>query len=507
MILIDGNHLTIDQLINISRKEMEVGLNPDCIEKIQESNNKLNSIVKLGIPIYGINTGFGIFANKRIQIEDTLKLNHNLMISHAVGAGDELADEVVRAAMLIRANVFSKGFSGVRLELVNTLIDMLNKKVTPIVRSQGSLGSSGDLCMLSQMALVFTKDEQDLEEESGYARYSNSTFSGKEAMKIADIPRLQLGPKEGLALINGATFSAAMASLCIWDAIRCLMIANDATSLCLESLLGCSSPFNQKLNEERGLIAQSEVAENIRMKIQGSTLVDSGSQVQDPYSLRCTPQVHGAIKDTIDFISEKLIREINAAADNPLIFDGDVISGGNFHGEPVALWMDYLSIALTELSAISERRCFLMLDEKMNNGLPAMLVDSNDKAGINSGVMIPQYTAASLVLENRTLATPDSVQSLPTSANQEDHNANAMTAARHAFQIIRNTLRVLSIELFIASRAVDIRLKQSPQAKLGRGTADIYKQIRKVVPQRTQDALWGKDIDNLNRAIEQNEIL
>ena len=302
-------------------------------------------------------------------------------------------------------------------------------------------------------------------------------------MQAAGIERVVLGPKEGLALNNGATFSAAIAALAVHDAMQLAHVAELALSMTLEALMGSSAAFDERLHAVREQAGQMRVAKAIREITQGSSLINGAGRVQDAYSLRCAPQVQGAVRDTIDYCTQIVEREINAATDNPLLFSPeDIISGGNFHGEPVGLVMDYLGIALSELAAISERRVFRMTDGNLNSGLPPMLVDHPQAAGLNSGLMMPQYTAASLVLENQTLAHPDSVHSLPTSGEQEDHNANAMTAARHARQILDNTRHVLAIELYTAARALDLRLKQQPDAQFGAGTRRAYDTLRAAVP-------------------------
>jgi histidine ammonia-lyase len=398
----------------------------------------------------------------------------------------------------------ARGYSGARLLVVQTLLDLLNQVVTPIIPSQGSLGSSGDLCQLSHLALVFTTDPNDSEEESGQAFYQGQLMSGKAAMRAAGISRVILGAKEGLAINNGATFSAAIAALSVAEAEYLLGLSAQATALTLEALLGCSSAFDDRIHQARGHRGQIEVAGEIRDLIQGSTLVDSTRRVQDAYSLRCAPQILGASLDTLRTVKGVVETEINAATDNPLIFEnGDVLSGGNFHGEPVGMAMDFLGIAMAEAGAISERRTFRLIDGKLNQGLPPMLVDSTEAAGLNSGVMMPQYTAASLVLENQTLATPDSVHSLPTSAEQEDHNANAMTAARHCLSIIENTRHILCVELYTAARAVDLRLRTQP-GKLGQGTERLYAQIRDKISYQPGDALWGVEIQTLKKMVEEH---
>ncbi len=345
------------------------------------------------------------------------------------------------------------------------------------------------------------------ENESGTVFFKGVRLSGKTAMQKAGITRLELSAKEGLAIINGASFSAAIAALACYDADYCLQMANLSSSLSLEAILGKSDAYDSRLHQARGLPGQSKVAATIRENIQNSTLINSAAQVQDPYSFRCIPQVHGPILDTLDFVKELIQKEANAATDNPLIFSQDVISGGNFHGEPIALNMDYLSIAMTELSAIAERRLFILLDENHNNGLPPMLVGSSEEAGINSGVMIPQYTAASLVLENRVLATPDSIQSLPTSANQEDLNANALAAAKHAYEIIQNTMFVIAIEMFVAARAVNIRLMNNPEYRLGEVTGKLFNNIQSIVSFKREDSFWHEDINRIHREILTHKIM
>ncbi len=496
MIKIDGHHLTLEEVVTVARHKQPVALSDEGLTSLLESRKRLEAILATNRPVYGINTGFGIFADQRIPSQDSAKLSRNLIISHAVGTGPALPTEVVRAAMLVRANTLAKGYSGVRVELVQLLLDMLNKDVVPVIPSQGSLGSSGDLGPLSHLALVFTTDENDLIEESGWAEYKGEILRGKTAMEQAGLQRIVLGPKEGLAVNNGATFSAAIAALVSYDAQKLIGVANKALSMSLEAMLGCSSAFDARLHEVRGHLGQIQVAEDVRKLTNGSTLIDAACRVQDAYSLRCAPQVQGASVETINFVSRMTLTEINAATDNPLLFDpGVALSGGNFHGEPVGMTMDFLGIALAEIAAISERRVFRLTDGKLNTNLPPMLVDQPEAAGLNSGLMMPQYTAASLVLENQTLAYPDTVHSLPTSGEQEDHNANAMTAARHALQILRNTQHVIAIELYTSARAIDLRLRQNPEAKLGDGTQAAYQKIRQAVPYQPGDALWGPEIE------------
>jgi histidine ammonia-lyase len=505
MLQIDGSRLTLADVVNVARYGERVMISADGLQAIETSRRNLEAVVATDRPVYGINTGFGIFADRRIPRTDSATLSRNLILSHAVGTGPALSNEAVRAAMLVRANTLAKGFSGVRVEIVQVLIDMLNVDLVPVVPSQGSLGSSGDLCPLSHMALVFTTDDEERVEDSGLAVYQGQVLDGKTAMQKAGLQRIRLGPKEGLALNNGATFSAAIGALAVADGEYLLNLADYALSMTLEAVQGCRAAFDLRLHAARAHPGQIRVAEHVQAITTGSNLLDSAGRIQDAYSLRCAPQVMGAARDTLAFAHGVIEREINSATDNPLIFGPDeVLSGGNFHGEPVGMVMDYLGIAMSEVAAISERRIFRLTDAKLNSGLPAMLVDHPEAAGLNSGLMMPQYTAASLVLENQTLAGPDSVRSLPTSAEQEDHNANSMTAARHASQILENTAHVLAIELYSAARAIDLRVRDRPDYCLGAGTQAVYQRLRQTVPYQPGDAWWGPEINQVHALITQH---
>ena len=503
MVKIDGHDLTISEVINVARFHEKVSISDLGIRNIAHSHSIKEAIIKTGKPVYGINTGFGIFSDRRIADIDSAKLSRNLILSHAVGTGKPLENEIVRAAMLVRANTLSKGFSGVRLIIVETLIQMLNLDVIPVVPSQGSLGSSGDLGPLSHLALVFTTDENDKESDSGFAFYNGKIKSGKTAMHEAGIDRIVLESKEGLAINNGATFSAAIAALCVSDASYLLDMAEISLAMSLEAMLGCDSAYDSRIHAARGQLGQMDVANHVREYIKNSEFINATGRVQDAYSLRCAPQVQGISRDTLQFVKSIVQREINAATDNPLLFDpGEALSGGNFHGEPIGIAMDFLSISTAEVAAISERRINRMTDANLNSGLPPMLVDNHESAGLNSGLMMPQYTAASLVLENCSLANPDSIHSLPTSGEQEDHNANSMTAARHTLEVLQNTEHVLAIELYTASRAIDLRKKFLPEAKLGIGTSLAFKIIRDEVPYQAGDALWGPEIEEVKKLIK-----
>ena len=502
MIKITGNDLTIEDLVEIARLNIEIKISRSALEQIQTSHEKLLQLVETTKPLYGINTGYGIFADKKISLKESKQLNRNLIFSHAVGTGDPLPGEIVRAAMAIRINALAKGLSGVKLEIVSTLLEMLNKGVIPQVPSKGSLGSSGDLCLLAQLGLVLLRDELDAEKDSGEALFQGKLFSGKKAMRMAGIERIEFTHKDGLALINGATFSAAIAALCVSDAQALFKIADVAVGLSMEAMCCRSDAFHDGIQKARNIQGQIEVAAGIRKIIKGSTFIDSLDQVQDAYSIRCSPQVHGAIRETGKFVRGIITKELNAATDNPLIISGNkVISGGNFHGEPIGLAADFLSIAMTELGAISERRTFRLLDKNLSNGLPAMLVDTLKGEGLNSGVMILQYTAAALALENQTLATPDSIKSLPTSANQEDHNANAFNAAMNLWKIIRNTTKILAIEIYTATRGIDIRKNINPSGEMGIGTRKIYMLVRDHFPYHEDDMQWRIELESFYKML------
>ncbi len=503
-LVIDGHSLTLPAVAALARSpEQRVELAPEARQRMVRSHAWVEDLIARGQPVYGLNTGFGAFSDRHISAADTERLQRNLILSHSVAVGQPFPPEVVRAAMLIRANALALGHSGVRPALAETLLAMLNAGVTPCIPSQGSLGSSGDLAPLSHMALTLSTDAADRAEESGQAWFRGELLSGQAAMATAGIPRLVLGPKESLALNNGATFSAALGVLAVTDARAVVSASIVGLALTLEALCGASAAFDERLHAARGHPGQQSVAAAVCRLVEGSTLVDSAGRVQDAYSIRCAPQVIGPACETLDFAAGVLEREINAATDNPLLFDGQALSGGNFHGEIIGLVLDFAAIALAEVGAISERRTARLLDAKTNDNLPPMLVGAPEAAGLNSGLMMPQYTAAALALENQTLATPDSLRSLPTSANQEDHNANAATAGRHLRRIVENTQRIIAIEWLTAAQSADLRLRARPAAQLGRGTAAALAAIRAAVPFIERDQLYGQFIEALTAMVRE----
>jgi histidine ammonia-lyase len=428
-VILDGNNLTIEDVVNVARYNYQVELSEQAIENVNKSRKLVDRFVDEERVVYGITTGFGKFSDVVISKEEAQQLQRNLIISHSCGVGDPLDEEIVRATMLLRANALSKGFSGIRLSTLNTLVEMLNKKVHPVIPEKGSLGASGDLAPLSHMVLVLLGE--------GEAFYNGKRLSGKEAMQLAEISTVELTSKEGLALINGTQVMTAIGALTVYDSVRLSKLADIAASLTIEALNGIVTAFDEKVHNVRPHLGQINTARNLLKILDNSNMTTNQGdiRVQDAYVLRCLPQIHGASKDAIEYVKEKVNIEINSATDNPLIFENveQVISGGNFHGQPMALSFDFLGIALSELANVSERRLERLVNPALS-GLPAFLVE---KGGLNSGFMIVQYSAASLVSENKVLAHPASVDSIPSSANQEDHVSMGTIAARKAKKYIR----------------------------------------------------------------------
>ncbi|AHM58108.1 histidine ammonia-lyase HutH (plasmid) [Peptoclostridium acidaminophilum DSM 3953] len=493
-IVINGQDLTLEQVVQVARQNYKVKLDDEAIKRVKASRVIVDDIVKDNKIVYGITTGFGIFSSVNISAEDCKKLQRNLILSHACGAGNNLPADAVRAIMLLRANALSKGFSGIRLETLEALIEMLNKGVHPIIPEKGSLGASGDLCPLAHMALPIIGE--------GMAEFEGKVMSGAEAMKLAGIPILELVEKEGLALINGTQVMTGVGALAVYDSIELIKISDIVSALTLEALRGITDAFDPRTHIIRPHKGQIETAENILKLVEGSTFVTRQGElrVQDAYSLRCIPQVHGASKDALRYVEEKILIEINSVTDNPIVLeDGDIISGGNFHGQPMALSFDFLGIAIAEIANISERRLERLINNQLND-LPAFLVK---KGGLNSGFMITQYAAASLVSENKVLAHPASVDSIPSSANQEDHVSMGTIAARKSREILENTKRVLTTELMAACQAIDFR----EGFELGKGTAAAYKIVREVVDFIEEDKLMYGDLNKITELITSSKLL
>ncbi|MEI8131070.1 MAG: histidine ammonia-lyase [Leptolinea sp.] len=508
MVKLTGQTLTIEQLVAVSRnKEQVADLGDDVQARMRRSHEwVVNSIKHEGKIVYGVNTGFGSLANRQISTSEARKLSRNVILLCVCGVGKPLPEDVVRGIMLIRANMLAKGHSGVRPRVAQTLIDMLNSGVTPVVPEKGSLGASGDLAPLAHIAVVMTRDLEEGDGGfSGDAIYQGEQISGFEAMRRAGINRLTLEAKEGLALTNGIDFMAASGALAVYDAENLLRHAQLGAALSLEALLGLSAAFDPALHAVSNQPGQQRVAANIRSLCKNSRLVDSlPEQVQDAYCLRCIPQVIGPIIDTIEFVRQRFTAAMNAATDNPLVFPAAestemrAISGGNFHGQGPAMWLDFIGIAMAEVANIAERRIFRMLTPELNHGLPAMLVPTS---GLDSGLMMVQYTAAALVSDNKTLSHPDSVDSIPSCGNQEDHVSMGANAARHCLEILENVRNVLAIEFITAAQAVDLRADGT--ARLGQGTAMVYKEIRKNVTFLEHDRPTSPDIEDLSKFIHE----
>jgi histidine ammonia-lyase len=501
MIQLTGETLTIGQLVAVARGGEHVApLAPEVQARMERSHRWVeDAIADAGKVIYGVNTGFGSLANRHIGAAEAQRLSHNVVALCQVGVGEPLPVDVVRGMMLIRANMLAKGCSGVRPAVAGTLTAMLNAGVNPYVPAKGSLGASGDLAPLAHIATVLVRDPDRQDGgASGRAWHRGELLSGAEAMARAGIERMPLRAKEGLALTNGIDFMAAAGALAVHDAENLLAHASIAAALSLEAMCGLSAAFEPDLQNASGQPGQARVAARIRELIDGSRLVNSDpGRVQDAYSLRCAPQVLGPAVDAVAFLRECFSIALNAATDNPLIFpDGRgsyrSLSGGNFHGAGPALWLDFLGIAMAEVADIAERRVFRLLTPELSGGLPAMLVPTG---GLDSGLMMVQYTAAALVSDNKTLAHPDSVDSIPSCANQEDHVSMGANAARHALEILDNVRRVLAIELLAAAQAVDLR--PDGPARLGRGTAKAYAAIRARVRRLDHDRELASEIEAL----------
>jgi len=494
-VIIDGESLTIDELVRVARHGEQVELSEAALDGILASRDVIESALRGHKTVYGVNTGFGDLADVTIEADDVAKLQVNLIRSHSVGVGDPFSEEVVRGMMLLRANALAKGFSGVRLDLIETLLEMLNNGVTPVVPQKGSVGSSGDLAPLAHMALVLIGE--------GNATFDGKTYSGAEAMQKAGITPICLQAKEGVALINGTQPMCALGALVVYDALELVRNSSIAAAMSLEALRGTRRAFDEKVHLVRRHEGQLEVARTMLGILRDSEINKSHAdcgKVQDAYSLRCIPQVLGASLDTIRYVQSVLNIEINSATDNPLVFaDGaDVISGGNFHGQPIALVMDFLGIALAEIANISERR----INRLVNPHLSALPPFLTTEGGLESGMMIAQYTAAALVSENKVLAHPASVDSIPTSADQEDHVSMGTIAARKAREILENVQNVIAIEFMCAAQGIDLLSPLKPSNPLSSALASI----RKVVTMLTDDRPLHKDISEI-RLLMQNGVI
>ena len=494
MITIDGLSLTIEDIIAVARGREPVELAAGVRSAVEASRAVVDRLVRKGIPAYGITTGVGDLRDVVISPVDAARFQRNLIHSHACGVGDCLPTEVVRAALVIRLNMFAQGYSGVRYDLLTMLAELLNRGVHPCVPERSTSGSSGGMSAPAHIALVLMGE--------GKAFFEDELISGAEALQRAGLSPVELAPKEGLSLINGTNVITGQGVLAWEDTFRLAQQADIALALSLEALRGRPDAFDERTHQAKRYPGQQRSAANARKVIDGSDLHDQApTTIQDAYSLRCAPQVHGAAREAFTYVRHILETEANSAVDNPMVYseEGDIVSGGNFHGETVAIALDTLGIACSELANISERRTAWLVDAK-RSGLPAFLTQAG---GLNSGLMIPQYVAVSLVTENKVLAGPASVDSIPTSANQEDFVSGGPIAARKAATIVSNAQYVLAIELLCASQALDLQ----SGLRLGHGTHAAHRTIRRYVPTLEEDRILADDIEHLRELVQSGELV
>jgi len=493
MIELDGSTLTLKQASRVIFDGEPVSISDNARLKVLTAARVVENIVSEGKPVYGINTGFGCLSNRSIAREDIERLQRNIVLSHAAGVGDPAPEEAVRAMMLFRINSLAKGNSGIRQITIDYLVDLLNHHIHPVVPLQGSVGASGDLAPLAHIALVLIGE--------GQAIYEKKEIDGKTALSIIDREALSLAPKEGLALLNGTQLMSALAFLVYETGTRLLQSATSAAALSLEGLRGFSAAFKATVHKNRPHPGQVEIASRIEKLIQGSSLIDSTTNdVQDPYSLRCIPQVLGPAVEALFFLEEKLNIEINSATDNPLVFaDSTVVSGGNFHGEILGLALEMTAMALAEVGNIAERQIDRLLSSTAR-GLPLFLVE---QGGANSGLMIVQYTAAALVSENKILCHPALVDSIPTSGGKEDHNSLAPISGRKTLRIIENVEKIIAIEFLCAAQAIDFQGAD----KLAPRTRRIYSNVRKIVSHIQHDRYMSPEIHQLSVAVRRGDFV
>ncbi len=487
---IGATDLDLATLRQVYRHPVRLTLTPNAIAAIKRSVKVVDKVIASGETAYGINTGFGLLAQTRIPDSDLRKLQRNIVLSHAAGTGPLLADEVVRLIMVLKIASLAQGYSGIRLETLQALMTLLEHEIYPCIPGQGSVGASGDLAPLAHLVAVLLG--------YGHARISGKVVSAKTALAQAGLAPVELGPKEGLALLNGTQVSTALALVGLLKIEDVYAAAVVAGAMSIDALKGSDTPFDARIHLLRRQPGQSDIAAIYRRLMAGSAIRASHSdcdRVQDPYSLRCQPQVMGACLDVRRVVATTLVREANAVTDNPLIFpnEGDVLSGGNFHAEPVAFAADYLALAVCEMASLSERRIAILVDPKMS-GLPAFLVENS---GLNSGFMLAQVTAAALVSENKALAHPSSVDSIPTSANQEDHVSMATYAARRLTPMAENAAAVIAIELLAAAQGIGFHAPQKSSEVLEASRA----LVRARVPAYDEDRYFAPDIEAIKQLV------
>ncbi|WP_188009164.1 histidine ammonia-lyase [Grimontia hollisae] len=492
-LVITPGALTLKQLRMVSREAVQVRFADGVAETMQESVDTVANVLEEGRVVYGINTGFGLLANTRIELDDLETLQRSIVLSHAAGIGDFMDDNTVRLMMVLKIASLARGYSGIRFSVVDALATLINAEVFPCIPKKGSVGASGDLAPLAHMSTVLLGE--------GQARHKGEIISGATALKIAGLEPVTLGPKEGLALLNGTQASTAFALEGLFAAEDLFASATACGALSVEAALGSRRPFDPRIHHVRGHRAQMDAAEAYRHLLESRSEIGDSHQgcekVQDPYSLRCQPQVMGACLQQIRHAADVLEIEANSVSDNPLVFceDGDIISGGNFHAEPVAMAADNLALAIAEIGSLSERRMALLIDSSLSK-LPPFLVDNG---GVNSGFMIAQVTSAALASENKTLAHPASVDSLPTSANQEDHVSMATFAGRRLSDMAENTRGILAVELLAACQGLDFRAPLKSTSQLEK----IKAELRSHVAFYDKDRYFAPDIEKANMHLKQ----
>ena len=496
IIKLNGENFQLEELVAIAREGKGAAISVESESRINKARALVDKWVNEGERIYGVTTGFGALSDVTISLEDTKKLQKKILLSHAAGMGNHMDDDVVRAMMALRINDFCRGNSGLRLETIQKLTDMLNSGIIPLVPEKGSVGASGDLVPMAHLSLVLIGE--------GEAFVNGTRMNGADALAAKNISQLELAAGEGLALINGTQFMIALGCLALHDALNLCKHADVAASMTLETLMGTRAAFDPRIHRARPHNGQMKAAQNMLKITENSEIISSHkdcSRVQDAYTLRCSPQVHGASWDAFGYVDRVIRVEMNASTENPLIFpeSGEFLSGGNFHGQPLALACDFLGIAIAELANISERRIERLVNPQLS-GLPAFLVEDG---GLNSGFMIAQYAAASLVSENKVIAHPASVDSIPTSANKEDHVSMGAVAARKCRDIVENVEEVIAIELLCGAQAIDL----FTNLKAGKGTMAAYETIRRQVDYMKEDRLLATDIATVKAMLRSGEIV
>ncbi len=494
MLSVDGHRLTLDRVVRVARKGEPVRLAPAAAKRVEASHRALERIVRSGAVAYGIKTGFGELAHVTIPDADARQLQLNLLRSHAVGQGEPLRTDEVRAALLLRANTLAMGYSGVRRVLVERLLEMLNRGVHPVVPSRGSLGASGDLAPLAHIGLVLVGE--------GKAEVGGKVLSGRDALHHAGLEPLELDVKEGIAIINGTAVSAGVGALAVHDGIQLLKDAQVAASLSFEALRGSPQPYEDRIVRLKPQPGAREVAANLRKLLRGSQIIPSHKgphRVQDPYTLRCIPQILGACRASLDRAAEALTVEMNAATDNPLIVDGESLTGGNFHGQAIAMAMDHVALAMAVLAGFAERRIARLVDTRLSE-LPPFLTKHS---GLNSGMMILQYVAAGYASDNKVLAHPASADSIPTSANQEDYVPMAMAASLKARQAVENAAHVVAMEYLAAAQGLEFL----EPLKAGVGPRAVRARIRQDIPPLEEDRPMADEVERILAWMRSGELV